>query len=305
MNTTVSVVLYTSKTLRNGEHPLMLRLTKNRKIKYQSLHLSLKACYWDAEKFKPRRNCPNRDQINQLIDQKIKEYQEQVMDFKTSDKDYTLHTLVNKASKTIIRQTVANYLDSYIDRLTAENRIGNAKTFKELRTSLINFCKSLDFYFIDIDLDWLKRYEHWMKTVKNYSDNTIGIRFRSLRALYNSAISDGLVRKANYPFDEFKVSQFKEQTAKRSIGKEHIKQLMNFDPSDLQEYKYPNPFLALAKDLFLFSYFGCGINLTDILHLTHKNITESRITFHRQKTGKLISFQLQPTDCQRVDRKTP
>lgn len=41
MNTTIEAVLYTSKKLSNGQHPLMLRLMKNRKCKYISLHLSL------------------------------------------------------------------------------------------------------------------------------------------------------------------------------------------------------------------------------------------------------------------------
>jgi hypothetical protein len=45
MNTTIESVLYRSKTLSNGEHPLMLRLTKNRKLKYISLHISLNAEY--------------------------------------------------------------------------------------------------------------------------------------------------------------------------------------------------------------------------------------------------------------------
>lgn len=294
MHTSIESVLYTSKTLANGEHPLMLRLTKNRKRKYISLHFSLSPKYWDSTKGKPKRNCPNGDKIMQLIEQKKKDLQEQVIDFKTSDKDYTLHTLVNKAVKKAVKQTVSVYLDSYIEHLIAENRIGNAKTFKELRTSLNNFCKSLDFYFVDIDVDWLKRYAHWMKTVKVYSANTIGIRFRSLRVLYNSAISDGLVKRSNYPFDEFKVSQFREQTAKRSIAKQDVMRLMEFNVSDMCEHNYHVPFLHLAKDLFLFSYFGCGINLTDILHLRHKDIREERVTFYRQKTGKLISFQLQP-----------
>jgi site-specific recombinase XerD len=280
----------------------MLRLTKNRKLKYISLHISLNAEYWDFAKNKPKRHCPNREQIVQLIEKKTKELQEQVIDFKTSDKDYTLHSLVNKASKTVTRQTVGNYLEGYIARLTAENRIGNAKTFKELKTSLMNFCKSLDFYFIDIDKDYLKRYALWMQTVKNYSPNSIGIRFRSLRVLYNSAISDELVRKSNYPFDDFKVSQFKEQTSKRSITKQDVKRLIDFDVSELREKKYPIPFLHIAKDLFLFSYFGCGINLTDILHLKHRNIAENRITFNRQKTGKLISFQLQPMAIEIIER---
>jgi site-specific recombinase XerD len=302
MNTTIESVLYTSKTLSNGEHPLMLRLTKNRKRKYISLHLSLPPNYWDFNKNKPKRNCPNGEQIMQLIEKKTKELQEQIIDFKTSDKDYTLHTLVNKTSKTVTRQTVGNYLNAYIDRLTVENRIGNAKTFRELRTSLLKFCNSLDFYFIDIDKDYLKRYAQWMQTVKNYSANSVGIRFRSLRALYNSAISDGLVRKSNYPFDDFKISQFKEQTVKRSITKQDVKRLIDFDVSKLCEHKYPIPFLYLAKDLFLFSYFSCGINLTDILHLKHKDIAENRVTFYRQKTGKLISFQLQPMATEIIER---
>ena len=46
-----------------------------------------------------------------------------------------------------MRQTVGEYLNGYIDRLLAANRVGNAKTFQELRTSLTKFCRSLDFLF--------------------------------------------------------------------------------------------------------------------------------------------------------------
>ena len=147
MNTTIEAVLYTSKTLSNGQHPIMLRLTKNRKRKYISLHISLALQYWDAEKCKPRRNCPDKERIEALIQQKTQELQSQVMDFKTSDKEYTLNTLVEKASRKVVRQTVGEYLNGYIDRLLAEKRVGNAKTFQELRTSLTKFCRSLDFLF--------------------------------------------------------------------------------------------------------------------------------------------------------------
>lgn len=199
MNTTIEAVLYTSKTLSNGHHPILLRLTKNRKRKYISLHISLPQEQWDAEKCKPRRNCPDRERIEALIQQKTQELQHQVMDFKTSDKEYTLSTLVEKASRKVVRQTVGGYLNDYIDRLLAVNRVGNAKTFRELRTSLTRFCHSLDFYFLDIDTEWLKRYEQWLRVERHYSDNSIGIRFRSLRVLYNCAITDGLIKKTDYP----------------------------------------------------------------------------------------------------------
>ena len=169
--------------------------------------------------------------------------------------------------------------------------VGNAKTFQELRTSLTRFCHSLDFYFLDIDTEWLKRYEQWLRVERHYSDNSIGIRFRSLRVLYNSAITDGLIKKTDYPFDTFKVSRFKEATAKRSLTKEDIRRIMDCNVRTLT--KYPKPFLQLAKDLFMFSYLSCGINLTDILHIRYADIVDGRLVFNRQKTGKLLSFQLQ------------
>lgn len=300
MNTTIEAVLYTSKTLSNGQHPIMLRLTKNRKRKYLSLHISLAPQYWDDEKCKPRRNCPDKERIEALIQQKMQELQSQVMDFKTNDKEYTLNTLVEKASHKVVRQTVGDYLNDYIDRLLAANRVGNAKTFQELRTSLTKFCRWLDFYFIDIDAEWLKRYEQWLRVEKHYSDNSIGIRFRSLRVLYNSAITDGLIKKTDYPFDTFKVSKFKEATAKRSLTKEDIRRIMDCEVRTLT--KYPKPFLQLAKDLFLFSYLSCGINLTDILHIRYADIVDGRLVINRQKTGKLLSFQLQPTALDILDK---
>jgi hypothetical protein len=37
MNATISVICYKSKTLANGEHPLMVRIAKSGKRTYQSL----------------------------------------------------------------------------------------------------------------------------------------------------------------------------------------------------------------------------------------------------------------------------
>ena len=59
MNATVLVVCYKSKTLSNGEPPLMLRIAKNGKSRYKSLKVSVNAKFWDFEKSEPKSNCPN------------------------------------------------------------------------------------------------------------------------------------------------------------------------------------------------------------------------------------------------------
>ena len=53
MSATVNVICYKSKTLKNGEHPLMLRICKDKKIKYQSMGISVKPEYWDFIKNRP------------------------------------------------------------------------------------------------------------------------------------------------------------------------------------------------------------------------------------------------------------
>ena len=67
MATTINVLCYRSKTLKNGEHPLMLCICKDRARKYTSLNLSVKAEHWNFDKNEPKPNCPNREHICLLI----------------------------------------------------------------------------------------------------------------------------------------------------------------------------------------------------------------------------------------------
>jgi hypothetical protein len=43
-----------------------------------------------------------------------------------------------------------------------------ASTFKELKNSLLEFNKHLDIYFSDIDVNWLKNYEAWLRGKGRY-----------------------------------------------------------------------------------------------------------------------------------------
>ena len=60
MVTTINVLCYRSKTLKNGEHPIMVRICKDGKKKYVSVGISVKAKYWNFDKNEPKPNCPNR-----------------------------------------------------------------------------------------------------------------------------------------------------------------------------------------------------------------------------------------------------
>ena len=117
-------------------------------------------------------------------------------------------------------------------------------------------------------------------------ENTIGIRFRTLRVIYNIAIEKGIAKMDNYPFKTYKVSKLHSQIAKRAITKEEVLSVMNYRVQAKNVYK------KLAVDLFSFSYLMAGINMTDIAQLTRDNIVDNRLIYVRQKTKKLINIPL-------------
>lgn len=59
--TMVNVLCYKSKTLKNGENPLVIRVCKDGKKKYQSIGISVNPKYWDFDKNIPKSSCPNRE----------------------------------------------------------------------------------------------------------------------------------------------------------------------------------------------------------------------------------------------------
>ncbi|WP_026625309.1 site-specific integrase [Dysgonomonas capnocytophagoides] len=284
MQTTVNVVCYKSKTLANGEHPLMIRLCQGRKLKYLSLGISILPQFWDFDKNKPRRNCPNKELINNLITEKTKEFSNQIIEFKSESKDFTVTKLVEVVVGGNSIQTVSDFLHSEIDRLYNEGRLKYASTFKELRASLLEFNKHLDVYFSDIDINWLKQYESFLRN-KGLGDNSIGVRFRTFRVLYNRAITENIVKADYYPFRIYKVSKLKKETVKRSITKTDVEQIIN--------YKVDREYTQLAIDLFYFSYLSGGINFVDMAYLTRDNIIDTRLVYTRKKTKKLIKLPIQ------------
>ena len=152
MSETIKVLCYKSKTLSNGEHPLMLCVCKDRKRKFQSLGLSIKAEQWDFKTNQPKAKCPNRERIILLISEKINEIQKVALDKRIAGKDFTATTLIVSTTKNTTNKTVDEYYLTYIQNLKAEKKIKYAGMFEVSYSSFIKFNKRLDIPFFDIDV---------------------------------------------------------------------------------------------------------------------------------------------------------
>ena len=286
MKASTEVVCYKYKPLKDGTLPLMLRVTKDRKRKYVSLGLSLHEKFWDFEKGKPKRNCPNKERIERLIAAKTAEYNDLIVEMTAQQREYTADTLVSHFRSQIQCGSVVELYDKLIADMKREKQLGNAEVYKYSRASLLKFTgQRLQIPFRNIDTKWLRRYEDWLRQ-RGSSDTTISQLFRTLRSVFNKAVESQLVKRDYYPFDAYKVSKFDTRTKKRAVGKEDIRQIIALD---LTEFR---PLARLARDIFVFSYFGAGINFADIALLKYGNIQNGRVQYIRKKTGKPINFRL-------------
>lgn len=134
----------------------------------------------------------------------------------------------------------------------------------------------------EITVSYLYEYENWL-TNQNISKTTIGMYLRPLRAIFNEAIEDGIIKKKKcYPFGRHKFKIPASKNTKKALELNDIKKIYYYacDPKNESEQR--------AKDYWLFSYFGNGMNPKDIAFLKYKNIHDDYLIFERSKTEKAL-----------------
>lgn len=197
MKASVDVICYTSKTLKDGTCPLMLRITKSRKRKYLSIGMSIDPKFWDFDKNRPKRNCPTKTAIDKLISAKLTEYNDLIIDLSAEQREFTPQSLVQSVENKIQSRTVEEMYNRLIADMKKSGKLGNLAVYKYSRDSLLKYTRNrLDIPFRDIDSLWLKRYEEWLHS-RGCKDTTTSQLFRTLRSVFNKAIEQGIIKQAD------------------------------------------------------------------------------------------------------------
>ena len=270
--TTVDVICYKYKPLKNGELPIKIRICKDRKSRYINLGVSTQAEDWDfGKKIDPKPSCPNKEVLEKLIYNKISEIKRKIVELKSDNKDFSAATLVENVSNPTKFITVGELFKQHIHCLEEGKRTGYRLSIQQTYNSLLKFNRHLDIPFSEMDCNWLRRYETWLRK-QGKSENTIGIRFRNIRVIFNLAVNMELVKQENYPFRKFKISKLHQETAKRALSKGR----------DTNYHKLPDRRKGLLHKachqfIYFLLFYGrhqlCGHEV----YLTEKNIMENRL----------------------------
>lgn len=306
----IKVMLYTSKVLADGSHPLRLRITKDGGRKYISIGENCPKQLWDTEKEAPRRSHPDRTRLLSLIKKWETTYLDVARRLQDNGHPFTIDMLIDsvtEATKHPQKDRKKTMLLSYLQQLVAEmetaKKIGNANVYKDTKRVLSKFLSTKDCPISSVNVSFLNRFETSLRS-EGAADTTMSVYFRTLRATLNRAISEGLMHADLYPFsrhktqrDKYSVSKFDLSTRKRAISKDDIRKI--------EALVVDTPRLLLAKHIFIFSYYGGGINFVDMALLRWRDVHGNRLQYTRQKTGGLFNLKLTPSAIQILDYYRP
>lgn len=314
-------ILWTQYTKTNGENPVYLRVTKDRKQKYIKLNISAYPTQWDEASgrynlHKKTTKKGKQEEVENLIvhseheklnsflniqeveaDKIINRYNEEKIDWTINQFE---EAFLNKSKKGKVKV----YFESLISSLKKTERIGNANCYSRTMNILElydkNFAKRV---FSEIDHKYVRGFDEWLQMPRQtvYSSskgnrkvvqrtgcagNTRKYYMKALRAILNRAIKDKEASINTYPFGKngFDVAGLDKETNKRYLPKEYLIKIKNT--------KSTVPHLEFARKLFLFSYFSYGMSFVDMALLTDKDIElldggmYFKYTRHKTKNSK-------------------
>src|SRR4051812_21804898 len=95
----LKVILFKSKTLKNGEHPIMLRFIKDRKIEYISIGKSCSEKMWDKKSNLPKTSHPLFRDYCVLISNKKLEAEKLLLDIENNNQTFSKDEIKNVIRK--------------------------------------------------------------------------------------------------------------------------------------------------------------------------------------------------------------
>ena len=190
---------------------------------------------------------------------------------------------VIKGTKRVCRDSFGSYIRKVAQ---TKDRYNTQRNYERVARSVEAYDK--DCTFESVNKRWVMSYiEHEFDKGRN--GNGIQTDIQMLKFVFNKAIDEELTDK--FPFHGVTVK--KEQTKKRCLTLEQLRAIRDYKLSGKK---------AMYRDCFMLSFYLIGINISDLLFLPKTALKNGRISYKRNKTGKLYDIKVEPEAMEIIER---
>ncbi|HCO84225.1 MAG TPA: recombinase [Arenibacter sp.] len=279
---TVKAVLR-RKNNPEGQFPIAIRITKDRKSSYLGTGQYIEEKYWDEKNRCVRKSHPNASIINNFIITKVAEANKKALEAESSTDYQTVNSIKKKIrqNKKVDFFKVANMhltnLKNRGNHHQYDTEVGRLSKFK-------TFLKKKELSFNELNVPLLKNFEAYLLHDNKRSPRTVVNYLILIRTIYNLAISESLVDRGRYPFGKGKVQIKIPETQKIGFNIEEIQKLENAtDLTDAQQK---------AVHVWLISFYFAGIRVGDVLRLKWSDFNDGRLMYRMNKNSKLVTLKI-------------
>jgi len=238
--------------------------------------------------------------INKNLIEKLDRYKGEITKIRDSLSCYSAIDIKDYLLNVYTDFNFIKFCDEHIKSMTAEGRKGSAGTLKTVMLSLQDHFKRTHVSPLEITENELSKYERFIRSeriierlnhgkpikrkVKGLGDAGVHNHMRDFRILYKAAMrffnnpQFNDIKIPYCPFDKYRIVAAPE-TKKRNLKVDQIKLIR-----DCRLKR--NSVAELSRDIFLLSFYLCGMNAVDIYNLTSENIVNNRIEYNRSKTKR-------------------
>ena len=225
------------------------------------------------------------------IDWALKRWQTILDRMEHSHKDYTVEELYEAFNKEQTYKTVFVFLQEQVTKKEQMKRQGTARTYGNAYRRFKAFREDADLTFDELTPDMIECYEAWLID-KRLKHNSIRCYLRTLNTLLCKAVEEGLLNNTNL-FTHVRLSYVK--TTKRAISEKELKVIANLELPE-------NSTMALARDIFMFSFYMRGMSFVDIAYLRKTDLKNGMWTYCRRKTNQCLMVEWEKAQQKILDR---
>jgi integrase len=259
-----------------------VRIIKQRKTRFISAGVTVKASEWNEESLKVRKSHPDYRKLNALIAQNVSKAENTMLDMELQSEDVTSAAIQDtiKGKKPL---EFFPYFKKYHDSLKAKGKIGTYKRAKAVLAKLKKYRKTDSLLFSEITVTFLKDYENYLISTLKNKPNTIHANFKIIRKLMNDAIMEDIIKDSQDPFKRFKIKT--EQTSRAYLTEEELESIEKLNlPKDQMMNHHRN--------LYVFATYAGGLRISDLLTLKWENFNGEHIIIKIHKTRAPLSVKL-------------
>jgi site-specific recombinase XerD len=274
--------------IKGKEGVVCLQLIHNRKIKLLRTRFRLFSHEWNEQQKTVVSNVAGFEReaflqsVKSGIETELRQITNLVCLLETQG-DYTVEELADLYVGHSFNGYLFSFVDYIVKNLIVNNRRKTATICMTAKNRFKHFLCGADILLEQMDNSLLRKYENYLKN-EGVMKNTVSCYMRALRSVYNQAVKRCLTTQKN-PFSNIFTGA--DKTVKRAVNEDVIVRLKKMDLSAHNN-------LALARDLFMLSFYMRGMSFVDMANLRKSNVKNGYIVYARSKTKQQLVIKIEP-----------